>query len=54
MTLETRYCTLLSETLYTYAALPIVQKPGEQPARGAAGRHALLHRKGNENVAFTL
>ncbi len=47
-TSDTRY------KLYTNATLLNVQKPGEQPARGAAGGHALLHRKGNENVAFTL
>ncbi len=46
MTFETR------SKLYTYAALLIVQKPGEQPARGAAGGHALLHRKGKENATF--
>jgi hypothetical protein len=47
MTFETRY------KMYTYAALLNVQKSGEQPARGAAGRHALFHRKGKENVTFT-
>ncbi len=35
-------------TEYTNAALLNVQKPGEQPARGAAGGHALLHCKGKE------
>jgi hypothetical protein len=48
MTFETRY------KLYTNAALLNVQKPGEQPASGAAGGHALLHRKGKENVTFKL